>query len=336
MEMKAVKFDGIRLMNASVDMPVLGKHDLLVRVEAISVNPIDIKIRDQWLAAGTSGVLGWDVAGVVTETGEGCRLYQPGDKVYYAGDLLRSGGNSEFHAVNECLVGRKPKSLTYAEAAALPLTGITAWEGLFDRLGISKKSSENWGKTILFIGSAGGVGSIATQIAREVGLTVIGTASRKASIRWTKNRGAQFVLDHTKPLLPQIERIGYAEVDYIFCLQQTEDYFDEMTKMIAPEGRICAIVETDQKLDMTQLQSKSVTFCWEFVFTRPIYRTYRIRHFEILNELSRWIDAGKITTTSTRCMEPICAERISSAHHQIESKHTIGKIVIKNSGGDEK
>ncbi|MNI49523.1 Zinc-type alcohol dehydrogenase-like protein [compost metagenome] len=311
--------------------PVPAARDILVKVKAISVNPVDTKVRSPKARVEESPkVLGWDVAGVVEQVGEECTLFSPGDEVFYAGSITRAGGNSEYHLVDERIVGTKPASLNFAEAAALPLTSITAWEGLFDRLGISKVAADNNGKTILIIGAAGGVGSIATQLAKHAGLTVIGTASRPESAEWVKSLGADQVINHFEDFLPQLQAAGFAQVDYIFCLNSTEKHWKSMAEAVAPQGKICSIVETDELLDLTLLKDKSITFVWELMFTRSMFRTPdMIEQHKLLNEIARFVDEGVIRTTTTEQLTPINAANLRKAHELLETGRTVGKVVLE-------
>ena len=319
------------LVDVELEKPMPSGRDLLVKVEAISVNPIDVKTRVQTARKQKAlRVLGWDVAGTVEQTGPECTLFKPGDQVYYAGSLVRPGGNSEFHLVDERIVGMKPASLDFAEAAALPLTSITAWEGLYDRLGISARRDENEGKTILIIGAAGGVGSIATQLAKHAGLSVIGTASRPESAQWAKSMGADHVINHFEGFRLQLKEIGLTHVDSIFCLNSTEKHWRNMAEAIAPQGKICSIVGTDQRLDLTLLKDKSATFVWEFMFTRPMFQTEdMIEQHRLLMELARLVDQGTIRTTLTERLKPINAENLRKAHALLETGHMIGKVVLE-------
>ncbi|MDF2959467.1 MAG: alginate lyase [Paenibacillus sp.] len=320
------------LVDVEVEKPVPAGMDLLVKVKAISVNPVDVKVRaPKDKTEASPRVLGWDVAGVVEQTGPDCTLFQPGDEVYYAGSITRPGGNSQFHLVDERIVGKKPATLEFAEAAALPLTAITAWEALFDRLGVSLNHDDNAGKTILIIGAAGGVGSIAIQLAKYAGLTVIGTASRPESADWVKEMGADHVISHNEPFVPQLNAAGLAATDYIFCLNRTEQHWQSMADAIAPQGKICSIVETDQPLNLTLLKNKSVTFVWELMFTRPMFQTSdMVEQHKLLNEVAKLIDTGKIRTTLTEKLEPINAANLRKAHAAIEGGRTIGKIVLES------
>jgi NADPH:quinone reductase len=320
------------LIDVEIEKPQASGRDLLVQVKAISVNPVDTKVRSPKANVEENPrILGWDVAGIVVEIVEDCTLFQPGDDVYYAGSIIRPGGNSEYHLVDERIVGHKPKSLSFAEAAALPLTSITAWEAFYDRLGISRHPDGNEYKTILIIGAAGGVGSIAIQLAGMAGLTIIATASRPESIEWVKELGADYVINHHEPFLPQLKKRGFAQVDYIFCLNSTVQHWNNMAEAIAPQGKICSIVGTGEPVNLQLLNSKSVTFVWELMFTRSTYQTDDMdEQHKLLDRVSKMIDAGKIRTTLTECIEPINAENLRIAQQKIESGRTIGKIVLQN------
>jgi zinc-binding alcohol dehydrogenase family protein len=276
-------------------------------------------------------ILGWDVAGIVEQVGAECTLFQPGDEVYYAGSIIRPGGNSEFHLIDERIVGHKPATLSFAESAALPLTTITAWEALYDRLGISRHPDGNEHKTILIIGAAGGVGSIAIQLAGMAGLNIIATASRPETIEWVKELGADYVINHHEAFLPQLKKRGFEHVDYIFCLNSTVQHWSNMAEAIAPQGKICSIVGMGEPVNLQLLNSKSVTFVWELMFTRSMYQTDDMEEqHKLLERVAKMVDAGKIRTTLTECIEPINAKNLRIAHQKIESGRTIGKIVLQN------
>ncbi|MBE1440859.1 zinc-binding alcohol dehydrogenase family protein [Paenibacillus sp. OAS669] len=319
------------LIDVELDMPSPAGKDLLVKVKAISVNPVDYKVRSPKEREETvPRVLGWDVAGVVEQVGPDCSLFRPGDEVFYAGSITRPGGNSEFHLVDERIVGRKPSRLDFAHAAALPLTSITAWESLYDRLGISPNKADNAGRTILIIGAAGGVGSIATQLAKYSGLTVIGTASRPESAEWAKELGADYVINHFEAFVPQLKAVGFDQVDYILCLNSTEKHWTNMAEAIAPQGKICSIVETDELLNLTLLKNKSVTFVWELMFTRSMYQTPdMIEQHKLLNEVARLVDEGVLRTTTNVTLTPINAENLRKAHAMLETGRTVGKVVLE-------
>src|SRR6266516_5184547 len=320
------------LVDIQMATPLPVGRDLLVKVYAVSVNPVDVKVRaPKPQVERPPRILGWDVAGVVEQVGSECTLFKPGDEVYYAGSIARPGGNSEFHLVDERIVGHKPKSLNFAQAAALPLTAITAWEALFDRLAIPRQAGQNAEKSLLIIGAAGGVGSIATQLGRLAGVTVIGTASRPESIQWAKEHGAVYTISHREAFAPQLQRLGFEQVDYIFCLNSTEKHWRNMTEVIAPQGKICSIVEMEEPVDLTALQRKSATFVWEWMFTRAFFQTGdMIEQHHLLNKLADLVDAGKIRTTLSERLEPITAANVRRAHKQVEMGSMMGKIVLEN------
>lgn len=319
------------LLDVEIPKPSASGRDLLVQVQAISVNPVDTKIRapkDQ--VEENPRILGWDVAGTVVEVGEHVTDFQIGDEVFYAGSVTRAGGNSEYHLVDERIVGHKPKSLDFAAAAALPLTSLTAWEAIHERLGISEDASANSGQTILIINAAGGVGSIATQIAKQAGLTVIGTASRSETTDWARAHGSDHVINHHDEFVPQLQKIGMPSVDYILCLNHTDQHWQHMADAIAPQGKICSIVETEQPIDLEALKNKSATFVWEFMFTRSMYETDDMNEQGvILNRIATQIDEGKLRTTETKRLRPINAAQLQEAHRLLEAGDMIGKLVLE-------
>lgn len=316
------------LMDITLERPRPAGRDLLVAVHAIAVNPVDTKVRAPKDKVEVDfRVLGWDAAGIVEAVGPDVTLFKPGDQVYYAGDITRPGSNSQYQLVDERIAGHKPGSLSAAEAAALPLTAITAWEGLFDRLRIGQGETRQ--QQLLILGGAGGVGSIAIQLAKQLtGITVIASASRPESRDWCLSLGADVVVDH-RDLVNSVKAAGFTQVDYIFCLNNTEQHWPALCELIKPQGVICSIVETKTPVNLTQLQSKSATFVWEFMFTRSMYQTDdMIEQHRLLNELTQLIDAGKIKTTLNKTLSPINAENLRTAHAQLEQGHTIGKIVL--------
>ncbi|MEO0843297.1 MAG: zinc-binding alcohol dehydrogenase family protein, partial [Cyanobacteria bacterium J06643_5] len=293
------------LLDVEIPKPTAKGKDLLVQVKAISVNPVDTKVRaPKDKVESEPRILGWDAAGVVVEVGAEVKEWKPGDEVYYAGDITRPGSNSEYHLVDSRIVGRKPRNLDFANAAAFPLTAITAWEAIFERFNIDKTGADA-GKSILIINGAGGVGSIAIQIAKLAKLNVIATASRPETIAWCEKLGADEVVNHRNNLALEIEKIGYQNVDYILCLNDTDGHWEAMTKAIKPQGMICSIVENEQPLDMNTLKSKSASFVWEFMFTRSMYQTEDMaEQSNLLNELSQLIENGVIITTCSDVVKP--------------------------------
>ena len=318
------------LMDMALDMPQATGQDLLVEVKAISVNPVDTKVRaPKEQVEEIPRILGWDASGVVVAVGENTELFSVGDEVYYAGDITRQGSNSEFQLVDERIVGKKPASLSFAEAAALPLTTITAWEGLFDRLGISKQGADA-GKTILIVGGAGGVCSIAIPLAAQLAkLNVIATASRQETREWCQKLGAARVINHRKPLHTELTEQGIDAVDYIFSLNSTDRHWPAIVEAIAPQGRICSIVEINNA-NIDLLKTKSATFVWEFMFTRSMYQTPdMIEQHTLLNEVTELIDKKVLETTLNTVISPINAENLRQAHATIEQGSAIGKIVLE-------
>jgi zinc-binding alcohol dehydrogenase family protein len=317
------------LIDLEIPKPELGPHDLLVRVEAISINPVDTKVRAPKPKEETDPrVLGWDAAGVVEATGSLVTLFRPGDEVYYAGSILRPGTNSEFHLVDERIVGQKPGKLSFSEAAAFPLTTITAWEALFDRLAIDRFGADG-GKSLLIIGGAGGVGSIGIQLAKLAGLRIITTASRPETREWCLKLGADQVIDHREPLKSSLAKFGIEDVCFIANFVDTDAYWAPMSQVIQPQGRICCINENKAPLELGLLKSKSACFVWEYMFTRSMFETTDMQQqHELLNEVASMVEAGVIQSTVTEIMTPINAANLRAAHAKSESGRTIGKIVL--------
>ncbi|WP_039909224.1 zinc-binding alcohol dehydrogenase family protein [Acinetobacter beijerinckii] len=316
------------LIDIEIQSPIALGYDLLVRVQAISVNPVDTKIRkhvnaehDQWK------VLGWDAVGIVEAIGENVSNFKVGDEVWYAGALNRQGSNSELQLVDERIVGHKPKSLTAEQAAALPLTAITAWEMLFDRLQVPKVAAEN--TTILVIGGAGGVGSITIQLLKQLtNLTIISTASRSETKTWVEQLGADYVLDHRQTLAKQIKQLNLNAPKYVFSTTQTDQHLAYIAELIAPQGHF-GLIDDPEQLDIKLFKSKSVSVHWEFMFTRSMYQTEdMIKQSELLNQVAQLVDDGQIKTTVNQVLSPINAENLITAHQQIESGSTKGKIVL--------
>ncbi len=317
------------LVDVELPKPEPKGRDLLVRVEAVSVNPVDTKVRaPKPKVESAPRVLGWDAAGMVESVGPEVTAFKPGDEVYYAGDITRPGTNSQYHLVDERIVGRKPRTLSFAEAAALPLTTITAWESLFDRLAVNR-SADNGGRSVLILGGAGGVGSMTIQLAKRSGLTVIATASRPDSQDWVKGLGADHVVDYRRPLPGQMTAIGHKEVNYIANFNNTDAYWTVMAELIKPQGRIVSIVENDHPVEIGLLKSKSASFGWEFMFTRSMFQTPDMaEQGALLNEVAGFVDAGALRTTLTETLTPINAANMRAAHAKSESGRTIGKVAI--------
>lgn len=314
------------LQDVELPKPTADGRDILVRVEAISVNPVDTKVRRrQEPVDGEVAVLGWDVAGVVEAVGDGVEMFRAGDEVWYAGAIDRPGCNSEFHLVDERIAARKPTSLSFPEAAALPLTAITAWEMLFDRLQTSPETNGG----ILVIGAGGGVGSILIQLAKLcTGLTIIGTASREETRDWAVSLGADHMVNHHEPLAPQLRAIG-VPVDYIASLTHTDSYLNQYAEIIAPQGKI-AIIDDPPALDILPFKRKSVSWHWEFMFARSMYQTNdMVKQHELLAKVAEMVDAGDIKTTVAASFGKINAENLREAHKLIESGKARGKLVLE-------
>lgn len=322
------------LIDIHLPEPVASGRDLLVEVRAVSVNPLDTKVRKT--TAPDEGqahkVLGWDASGTVRAVGPEVTLFQPGDRVWYAGSIARPGTNSEWHLVDERIVGHAPKSLDFAQAAALPLTAITAWEMLFDRFGVAPGKQPTQ-RRLLIIGAAGGVGSILTQLAaRLTSLTVIGTASRPETQAWVKALGAHHVIDHGKPLAEELRRIGFANIDLIAGLTQTDAHVDQIVEAIAPQGKF-SLIDNPASLDITKFKRKSVSVHWELMFTRALYGTDdMIGQHLLLNEVAALVDAGLVRTTLAEHFGPINAANLKRAHALIESGKVRGKVVLEGWG----
>ncbi|WP_133179281.1 zinc-binding alcohol dehydrogenase family protein [Shewanella decolorationis] len=319
------------LENITLTEPTPKGFDLLVEVKAISVNPVDTKIRASSSAtAGEYKILGWDAVGVVKAVGNKVSLFKVGDEVWYAGDISRSGSYAEYQLVDERIVGHKPQTLSYAQAAALPLTSITAWELLFDRLGLPQDASATDAR-ILIIGAAGGVGSIITQLAVKLtGAEVIGTASRPESATWVKNLGADAVINHNKPLSEELAQLDIADVTHVISLTQTDKHFDEIVKVLRPQGKLALIDDPIGPLDVMKLKRKSLSLHWELMFTRSLYQTEdMIAQHHLLNRIAELIDTGAVKSTFGEHYGTINAQNLLKAHAQIESGKAIGKIVLE-------
>lgn len=315
------------LLDLEVETPVAAGSDLLVEVKAISVNPVDTKRRAPKAGSSdtvekTPKILGWDAAGVVKAVGPDCKLFTPGDAVYYAGSVIRQGANCQFHLVDESIVGSKPANLSFPEAAALPLTTLTAWELMFERMGISKTGGHA-GKTVLILGGAGGVGSIAIQLAKKLArLKVVASASRPESIAWCKSLGADETVDHTKPI--------EGEFDYVLCLSSPDLYWPAFPKLVKPQGKVGMIVRTVRPVDLAILHDKSIAVCLEGMFTRSTFQTPDMAaQHTLLDEAAGLIEAGMLKTTLTRNLGKIDAANLKLAHKMLEEGHVTGKLVLE-------
>jgi zinc-binding alcohol dehydrogenase family protein len=320
--------DAEALIDIDVDRPIAEGLDLLVEIHAVSVNPVDVKRRARDDPGGKPRILGYDGAGVVVEAGARTSLFRPGDEVYYAGSIARPGTNAQFHLVDERIVGRKPRNLSFAEAAALPLTTLTAWELLLQRIGARRGAGIDR-RAILIIGGAGGVGSIAIQLARRLtALTVIATASRELTRAWCLSLGAHHVIDHSRPFGPQLEAIGLARVDIVVGLTASDRHLPQIAEIIAPQGHL-GLIDDAKGFDFAAFKSKSASIHWEFMFTRPVFETPDIlEQHRILNEAATLIEAGVLRSTLSEIIGPIDAAHLRRAHSIIESGRAQGKIVL--------
>lgn len=322
------------LVDIEIPKPKATNRDLLVKVKAISVNPVDTKIR---AAVNPSGdkykVIGWDAVGEVVGVGSEVELFNIGDRVWYAGDLNRSGCNAEYQLVDERIVGHAPSSISNAEAAALPLTTITAWELLFSRLGLTNSSNpiKKENLRLLIVGASGGVGSILTQLAAKLtNAIVIGTASREETQKWVTELGADYVIDHRKALSTELKRIGVNTVTHVISLTHTEQHFDEIVESLEPQGKFALIDDPSSPLDIMKLKIKSISLHWEFMFTRSMFETVdMIEQHILLTKVAELIDSGTLKTTLKSTNGRINSENLKKAHANIESNKTIGKIVLE-------
>ncbi len=315
------------LLETQVPTPQPGPRDLLVKIRAIAVNPVDTKVRKR-VPTDKPRILGWDAVGRVEAVGLGVSLFKPGDEVFYAGSIARPGAYAEYGVVDERIAGRKPTSLDDSHAAALPLTSLTAWELLFDRLGVPHGGGE--GSALLIIGAAGGVGSMLTQLARRLTkLRVIGTASRPETRAWVRDRGAHDVIDHARPLLEGLRAAGVAQAQYVASLTHTDAHYPQIVDVLAPQGHL-GVIDDPQALDATLLKRKAVSLNWESMFTRSLFETPdMIRQHEILDRIAALIDDGTLRTTFGEHFGRITAENLRRAHAAIESGRTRGKIVLE-------
>lgn len=318
------------LLDVEIPQPVATGRDLLVKVEAVSVNPVDYKVRSPKPAVETAPrVLGWDAAGTVAAVGPDATLFKVGDPVFYAGSITRPGSNSEYQLVDERIVGPKPRSLDFAHAAALPLTAITAWEALFDRLRVSPHGADA-GRSVLIVGGAGGVGSIGIQLAKQLAkLTVIATASRPSSAGWAKSLGADHIVNHYGDMPAQLKALGFENVDYVLMFNDPDAHFPAAADAIRPQGGIVTIVENARPLAVERLKTKSAALHWEYMFTRAMYGTPdMIEQHRLLSEVARLVDAGTLRTTLGDVLGPINAANLRRAHRLLEEGRAIGKLVL--------
>lgn len=321
------------LIEFKLPKPIAKGHDLLVEVSAVSVNPVDIGVR-------TSGhgilkepkIIGWDAVGIVDSIGDNVSLFKKGDLVFYAGSFKRSGSDSQYQLVDERIVGHAPKNLIITQTAAMPLTSLTAWEVLFEQLEIDPQDHKfNREHTILIINGAGGVGSIATQLAHWAGLNVIASASRPETIKWVMEHGADQTVNHRKDLIKEVRELGYKYVDYILELNDLDGHWDEMAELIKPSGRIASITENHRPINLRKLTQKRAKFAWEWMYTKSFYETPdMISQHQILDQVSELLDQGVIKSTLNEVLSPINVSNLKKAHKLVESNRMIGKIVVVN------
>ncbi len=317
--------DPASLVDLEREVPAPDGRDLLVEVRAVSVNPVDVKRRASDRPAEGGTILGFDAAGIVRDVGPAVELFAVGDEVYYAGAVNRQGSDAEYQLVDERIVGHKPATLGFADAAALPLTTITAWEVLFDRLGLHEKSTG----TLLVVGASGGVGSMILQLVDALlpEVVVIGTASRPEAEKWERELGAEHTVNHHGDLVAQVLEIAPDGVEWVFS-SHTEGQLDSYAKLLKPFGHVVAI-DNPTTADVVQLKSKSIAFHWELMFTRPVQQTPdMIGQHELLDEVAGLVDAGRIVTTATKTLSPLDAERLREAHRLVEAGTMIGKVVV--------
>ncbi|WP_189515306.1 zinc-binding alcohol dehydrogenase family protein [Kushneria pakistanensis] len=334
--MKAIATRGASDINApdafeeiDIERPSPGKEDVLVRIEAISVNPVDTKVR-----AGALGeikeptILGWDATGIVEALGDNVSDLDIGERIYYSGEVSRPGCNAQYQLIDSRLVARAPQTLDIEEIAAMPLTALTAWEALFDKLRLAQDTSDHADQTLLIINGAGGVGSIAIQLARQLtNIHVIATASREQSVQWCREMGAHDVVDH-HDLVNELDGLGIETVDYIFNCHDIGVHWDNMVSLIKPLGEIVAIAETKTQVDLNALQGKAASFHWEFMFARPLHDVQREQQGAALATMARLLDEGRLRSTLGEIVGPLSVENLTRAHQMLEEGHTIGKLVL--------
>ncbi|MAD14637.1 MAG: NADPH:quinone reductase [Alteromonadaceae bacterium] len=313
------------LQEYTLDMPVASARDLLIEVKAVSVNPVDTKLRGRINPSPDIKVLGYDGVGIVKAVGEQVTLFNVGDRVFYAGDMSRQGSNAEFQLVDERIVGLAPTSITDSQAAALPLTAVTAWELLFDRLQLNRDSKQS----LLIIGAAGGVGSIMLQLAKQLtNVTIIATASREKSTDWVRKLGADHVINHHQPLAEQLTTLGFDTVDNIVSLTNTDQHFEQIVECITPQGKF-ALIDDPASLNVVALKRKSVSLHWEFMFTRSLFETTDMQtQHHLLNQIAQLIDNGTLVTTMGEELGKINVQNLVKAHQLLESQTAVGKLVL--------
>lgn len=327
--MQAIQAHDGQLIDIEMADPVPGEYDLLVDVSAVSVNPVDLKILQRAKASGDSRILGWDAVGTVTAAGAKVDGFEIGDRVWYAGDVSRPGCNAQLHCVDARIAAKAPSELTDNEAVAMPLTTITAWELLFERLQMPRGDAAK-GRVLLVVGAAGGVGSVLIQLARQLTqATVVATASRDESKQWVKEMGAHYVLDHREPLSAELAASGLADVTDVASLTHTDEHFAELVGMLRPQGRLALIDDPVEPLDISSMKQKSLSLHWEFMFTRSMFKTQDMQQQQqILQQAAELLQDGQLRTTCTTTLRGLNAATLQKAHDLIKSGHTQGKVVV--------
>lgn len=319
------------LKEFELPIPTPKAHDLLVKVQGVSVNPVDVFVRrGGHVKLKQPKIIGWDAVGIVQAIGEQVSLFKPGEQIFYAGSFKRSGSDAQYQLIDERIAGKAPKNLSIPQIAAMPLTSLTAWEALFEQLEIDPQNkTTNQKQTILIINGSGGVGSIATQLAHWANLKVIASASRPETIQWVKNHGADLTVNHRKDLVSEVHALGYQTVDYILELNDLDGHWNEMADLIKPGGRIASTTENRHPVDLKKLTDKRVKFAWEWMYSKSYYQTSdMITQHEILNQIAELLDQKAIQSTVTKILTPINVTNLKEAHQLVETNHMIGKIAI--------
>lgn len=318
------------LLDIELPAPQAGGHDLLIEVKAISVNPVDVKVRASAVPpANQARILGWDAAGIVKAVGDKVTRFKVGDQVWYAGAINRPGSYAELQLVDERIVGPMPATLDFAQAAAMPLTTLTAWELLFDRLKV-QQVDPTANNRLLVIGAAGGVGSILLQLARQLtGLTIIATASRPETADWVRQQGAHHVINHHQPWAEQLNALGIEDVTHVIGLNATDSYLKQIIEVLRPEGQL-ALIDDPKSLDIVPFKVKALSVHWELMFTRSLFQTRTLhRQHDILRQVAQLVDAGTLHSTLTEHISGINATNLKTAHAMLESGRARGKIVLE-------
>lgn len=317
--------ENFAIVETDVPTPKLRPLDVLVEIKAVATNPVDYKIRSSRSSETDPIILGWDMAGVVKEVGSRVGNFKIGDQVYGSGDITRPGSYAQLLAIDSRIIAQKPTSLSFVEAAALPLTTLTAWEALLEH----KDFNLNDSAKVLIIGGAGGVGSIATQLLKaKTNSMVITTASRPESVAWSRGLGADHVLNHKNDLGDELKKVGISEVDVVFVTTHTDLYLKVIPKILRPFGHM-VMIDEPKKLDIFPFKNKAQSIHWELMFVKSM-TGYRIEsQGQILKETAELIDSGKIRTSMNKVLKGLTVANIKAAHTLAENHEAIGKIVIE-------